>query len=164
MLNVRCLKHFTVVFIAVLPSCEALAQGQKPFDSAKIRDYVRGFVGPTSTANPPLLPLWAPTFRQQVDRCWKKPDGGSELPDVQAEFTIRLNSDGTLNGPPIPSVFNGPMTSYYQAYQESAQRALIECQPYQLPVDQFDQWKKFNPVFSNAKSSAQRPVSPDTPR
>ena len=32
-------------------------------------------------------------------------------------------------------------------YQESAMRAIIECQPYKLPAAYFDEWKYFLPAF-----------------
>jgi hypothetical protein len=150
MMSVHCLKHLAVVLIAVLLPCEV--QAQKPFDPAKISG-LRSTATPP--ANPPPIPAWEPAFAQQLERCWKKPYGGADVPRVQAEFAIRLKSDGTLDGPPIASAFNGPMTPYYQAYQESARRALIECQPYHLPADQFDQWKYFTPVFAEKKNSAQ---------
>jgi colicin import membrane protein len=41
-------------------------------------------------------------FRQQVERCWKKPYGGIEAQKVEAVFTIKLKRDGTLETMPVP--------------------------------------------------------------
>ena len=85
-------------------------------------------------------------FKQQVERCWKKPYGGIEAQRSEAVFNIRLKRDGSLEGMPVPE--GTPATPYLRVYQESALRAIIECQPYNLPAAYFDEWKYFAPVFS----------------
>jgi outer membrane biosynthesis protein TonB len=93
---------------------------------------------------------WGAMFQQQVERCWKKPFGGIESQNPEAAFTIRLKRDGTLEAMPVPE--GTPATPYLQVYQESARRAIIECQPYRLPAADFDDWKFFTPVFTDRKS------------
>jgi hypothetical protein len=39
---------------------------------------------------------WGSMFKQQVERCWKKPYGGIESQKPEAAFAIRLKRDGTL--------------------------------------------------------------------
>jgi colicin import membrane protein len=89
---------------------------------------------------------WGAMFRQQVERCWKKPYGGVEAQKVEAVFSIRLKRDGTLETTPVP--LPGGSSPYFRVYQESAQRAIIECQPYNLPAAYFDEWKYFEPAFT----------------
>ena len=43
-------------------------------------------------------------------------------------------------------------TPYLRVYQESALRAIIECQPYKLPAAFFEEWKYFAPVFTEQKT------------
>ena len=93
---------------------------------------------------------WGAMFKQQVERCWKKPYGGIEQQKSEAVFSIRLKRDGTLEGMPVPD--GTPATPYLRVYQESALRAIIECQPYRLPTAFFDEWKYFAPVFTEQKS------------
>jgi outer membrane biosynthesis protein TonB len=93
---------------------------------------------------------WGAMFRQQVERCWKKPYGGIEQQKSEAAFAIRLKRDGTLEGPPVPE--GTPATPYLKVYQESALRAIFECQPYRLPAAYFDEWKYFAPVFTEPKT------------
>ncbi len=93
---------------------------------------------------------WGAMFQQQVERCWKKPFGGIESQNPEAAFSIRLKRDGTLEAAPIPE--GTPATPYLRVYQESALRAIIECQPYNLPAAWFDEWKFFAPVFTERKS------------
>jgi len=93
---------------------------------------------------------WGSMFKQQVERCWKKPYGGIEQQKSEAVFAIRLTRDGTLEGMPVPE--GTPATPYLRVYQESALRAIIECQPYKLPAAFFEEWKYFAPVFTEQKT------------
>jgi colicin import membrane protein len=88
---------------------------------------------------------WGSMFRRQVENCWKKPYGGVEQERPEIAFAIRLKRDGTLEGMPVPD--GTPPSPYARAYQESALRAIIQCQPYNLPAVYFDEWKAFTPVF-----------------
>jgi outer membrane biosynthesis protein TonB len=92
---------------------------------------------------------WGSMFQAQVERCWKKPYGGIESQNPEAAFTIRLKRDGKLEGMPVPE--GTPATPYLRVYQESALRAIIECQPYNLPAAYFEEWKYFTPVFTDRK-------------
>ncbi|WP_334377021.1 cell envelope integrity protein TolA [Bradyrhizobium sp. AZCC 1719] len=88
---------------------------------------------------------WGSMFQRQVERCWKKPYGGIESQKPEVAFAIRLKRDGTLEGTPVPE--GVPATPYLRVYQESALRAIIECQPYKLPAAFYEEWKYFAPVF-----------------
>jgi len=88
---------------------------------------------------------WGSMFQRQVERCWKKPYGGIESQKPEVAFAIRLKRDGTLEGSPVPE--GTPATPYLRVYQESALRAIIECQPYKLPANFYEEWKYFAPVF-----------------
>jgi outer membrane biosynthesis protein TonB len=88
---------------------------------------------------------WGAMFQRQVERCWKKPYGGIESQKPEAAFVIRLKRDGTLEGSPVPE--GVPSTPFLRVYQESALRAIIECQPYKLPAAFYEEWKYFAPVF-----------------
>lgn len=89
---------------------------------------------------------WGAMFRRQVENCWKnKPYGGVEQERPEVAFNIRLKRDGTLEAMPVPD--GAPPTAYARAYSESALRAIIQCQPYNLPAAFFEEWKAFTPVF-----------------
>jgi outer membrane biosynthesis protein TonB len=88
---------------------------------------------------------WGSMFRRQVENCWKKPYGGVEQERPEIAFAIRLKRDGTLEAMPLPD--GTPPSPYARAYQESALRAIIQCQPYNLPAVYFEEWKAFTPVF-----------------
>jgi outer membrane biosynthesis protein TonB len=88
---------------------------------------------------------WGSMFQRQVERCWKKPYGSIESQRPEVAFNIRLKRDGTLEGNPVPE--GVPATPFLKVYQESAYRAIIECQPYNLPAAMYEEWKYFAPVF-----------------
>lgn len=140
---------------------------ERTFDQSKIaalldkRDPARQAVaGETLNSNAALglskgkaadnSATWGAMFQSQVERCWKKPYGGIESQNPEAAFSIRLKRDGTLEGMPVPE--GTPSTPYLRVYQESALRAIIECQPYNLPAAYFEEWKYFAPVFTERKT------------
>jgi colicin import membrane protein len=90
---------------------------------------------------------WGALFKSQVQRCWKKPYGGIEAQKVEAEFSIRLKKDGTLEAMPVAQA--APSSPFQRVFQESGLRAIIECAPYRLPAEFFEEWKFFYPVFDD---------------
>ena len=142
-------------------------KAERPFDQSKIaalldkRDPSRqAITGETLNSNAALglskgkaadnSATWGAMFQSQVERCWKKPFGGIESQNPEVAFEIKLKRDGTLEGAPVPE--GSPSTPYLRVYQESALRAIIECQPYNLPAAYFDEWKYFAPVFTERKT------------
>jgi colicin import membrane protein len=142
-------------------------QPQKPkertFDQSKIaalldkRDPSRQAVaGETLNSNAALglskgkaadnSATWGSLFKQQVDRCWKKPYGGVDAKDFFMEVQVKLKRDGSLEMAPTP--LTEPRNSYERVFLESALRATIECAPYRLPAPFFEEWKDFIPQFS----------------
>jgi len=149
------------------PPEQAKPKTERAFDQSKIaalldkRDPSRQAVtGDTLNPNAALglakgkaadnSATWGSMFKQQVERCWKKPYGGIEAQKSEAVFEIKLKRDGTLEGMPVPE--GTPATPYLRVYQESALRAIIECQPYKLPAAFFEEWKYFAPVFTEQKT------------
>jgi colicin import membrane protein len=152
---------------AAKPPEPAKPKTERTFDQSKIaalldkRDPTRNAAtGDTLNSNAALglangkaadnSATWGSMFKQQVERCWKKPYGGIESQKPEAAFAIRLKRDGTLEGMPVPE--GTPGTPYLRVYQESALRAIIECQPYRLPAAFFEEWKYFAPVFTEQKT------------
>jgi outer membrane biosynthesis protein TonB len=144
-------------------------KAERTFDESKIaalldkRDPTRQAVtGDTLNSNAALglskgkaadnSASWGAMFQDQVNRCWKKPYGGIEShDDPQIVIDVKLKRDGTLEASPLPETATQP-TPYLRVYQESALRAIIECQPYKLPAAFFDEWKYFAPVFHEEKT------------
>jgi hypothetical protein len=92
---------------------------------------------------------WGAMFQSQVGRCWKKLDSSADVQTANVAFRIRLKRDGTLEGAPDPE--ETAVTPDRRTYQENAARAIVECQPYHLPAEYYDEWKYFVPVFVPSK-------------
>jgi outer membrane biosynthesis protein TonB len=93
---------------------------------------------------------WGAMFKDQVLRCWKKPYGGLDAQNIQVEFAVRLRKDGSLEA--TPTVASSPRTPYERVFQESGQRAIIDCAPYRLPPQYYEGstgWNWFAPVFDS---------------
>ena len=100
----------------------------------------------------PHAHVWGAIFRDQVARCWHKPVGGDAAEQVEAVFKISLTRDGVLAEQPVAE---SPADSdFAKAYQKSAIRAINACQPYKLPVEYYEEWKLFIPVFSDRQGKS----------
>ena len=130
----------------------ALLDKRDPSHQAVTGDTINSnaALGTAKGSAPDNSATWGAMFRSQVERCWKKPYGGVESQNPEVAFSIRLKRDGTLESMPVPE--STPATPYLRVYQESALRAIIECQPYNLPAAYFEEWKFFAPVFTERKS------------
>jgi outer membrane biosynthesis protein TonB len=93
---------------------------------------------------------WGSMFKEQVNHCWKKPYGGIEARDAVAVFNIKLKRDGSLEATPV--VVGNTPTPFLRVFQESALRAIIDCQPYKLPAAFFEEWRYFQPAFDNKET------------
>jgi hypothetical protein len=89
---------------------------------------------------------WGKMFRSQVERCWKRPYSATGPQKVEAVISLKLRRDGTIEGTPVP--MPGGSGLYFRTYQEAALKAIMECQPYQLPAANFDEWKYFETAFN----------------
>jgi hypothetical protein len=67
---------------------------------------------------------------------------------MKVVFEINLTREGRLVGQPLVSSESSPTASEYsKAYREGALQAIIKCQPYTLPAEDYDKWKHFMPAF-----------------
>jgi outer membrane biosynthesis protein TonB len=149
---------------AAAPPQPTKPKAERTFDETKIaalldkRDPSRQAVtGDTLNSNAALglakgkaadnSATWGALFKDQVLRCWKKPYGGIEAQRVEAEFSIKLKKDGTLEAMPLAQT--SPSTTFQRVFLESGLRAIIECAPYRLPQAFFEEWRFFNPVFDS---------------
>ena len=85
---------------------------------------------------------WGAMFKSQVERCWKKPYGGIESP-AESRGCVHDPLETRWHAGRYAGAGGTPSTPYLRVYQESALRAIIECQPYNLPAAFFEEWKFF---------------------
>lgn len=78
-------------------------------------------------------------FRAQISRCWTPPVGGLGGDRIIVKLRIGLNKDGSLALP--PAIANRVVSPYFRPAAESALRAVMQCQPYRMPPEKYDQWR-----------------------
>lgn len=78
---------------------------------------------------------WGSMFEQQVERCWNRPFG-AEQRQPMVSITVRLGRDGVLQA--APKLEQPSTDPTIRMYQETAVRAVIQCQPYRLPPTMYE--------------------------
>lgn len=72
-------------------------------------------------------------MKKQVQRCWNINAGADGIDKIKVEIEVKLGPDGRIQGQPkIVSRGSGPL---YTDMADSAMRALLQCQAYDLPKD-----------------------------
>jgi colicin import membrane protein len=75
-------------------------------------------------------------------RCWQPPPTMPEGARYIAEVRVAFNVDGSLSAHPM--LVNPPSDPAWRAYAESAMRAVLKCNPLQVPPQYapfFEQWR-----------------------
>lgn len=78
-------------------------------------------------------------LRQRISQCWNPPVGGLGAESIRVKLRLQLDRDGMLNG--RPQVMNSGESSFFQAAADSAVRAVMLCQPYDLPAEKYALWQ-----------------------
>lgn len=78
-------------------------------------------------------------LRRCVSRYWSPPTGAASAAELVVKVRFNLKPDGMLQGPPI--VLNPRNTAFHFAAADSAKRAVLQCQPFQLPAKYYEHWK-----------------------
>jgi outer membrane biosynthesis protein TonB len=119
---------------------DLLAKGPEPQDreqSDKTRERVGAGTARMSTQRDAIAGM----LRSQVERCWSPPIGAPNAEQLIVSLDVSLGPDGTVQG--IPQIVDTTRMgdTYYRAAAEAAQRAVVQCSPYQLPAEYYDVWK-----------------------
>jgi len=85
-------------------------------------------------------------LRARLARLWTPPAGAPDPRELIVLVRMRLKSDGTLAAP--PEVLNSGHSPHYLAARDSAKRAVIRGQPYDmLRPEHYEQWKDIEITF-----------------
>jgi outer membrane biosynthesis protein TonB len=85
-------------------------------------------------------------LRARLQQLWSPPAGAKDPQELTLEVEIRFKPDGTLSAPPI--VLTSGSSPLFQAAKESAVRAVLRGQPYNmLRPEHYEQWKDVVIVF-----------------
>ncbi|HHK74441.1 MAG TPA: hypothetical protein ENJ57_04675 [Rhizobiales bacterium] len=84
-------------------------------------------------------------LRAQISQCWSPPIGVEDAQNLQIRLKLRLRRDGSLAGP--PELVNSNPDPLFEIAAESAIRAVIRCQNYQLPPEKYETWQDVRVTF-----------------
>src|SRR3546814_18086176 len=85
----------------------------------------------------------AQAIRQQIQPCWNPPAGGEDVAKLVTILRIQFRKDGTVVGQPQvtdQAGVTGNNQSYARQHGEAPKRAVLRCQPLQLPAALYELW------------------------
>jgi hypothetical protein len=101
-------------------------------------------VKPDLVINPEILS----NFIDKIKLCWNPPTNYKRNVNYIVTLGVKLSINGNLEEDPVNLSPNSGVEAL-QAY-EAARRAVVRCQPYELPPDEYEYWQeleiKFNPA------------------
>lgn len=78
-------------------------------------------------------------LRAKISQCWNPPVGGLGADAIKVKLRLRLREDGGLSRE--PEVVNRVGSPFFRAAADAAVRAVMLCQPYQLPARKYALWR-----------------------
>lgn len=78
-------------------------------------------------------------LRQQIHRCWNPPVGARDADELVVQVRVLLNADGSVEA--IPDAEAQGFGPFYDAVADSARRAVLSCQPYDLTASKYEFWR-----------------------
>jgi outer membrane biosynthesis protein TonB len=90
-------------------------------------------------------------LRSHIAVCWTPPPGASGADALIVDIIVRLNQRAEVKDVEIEDKARMQSDATFKAAALAAQRAIVDCSPLPLPLDQYDVWKEltfdFNPQF-----------------
>lgn len=135
-------RDFDASRIAALLNKSPEPERETPSDTNSDQPATQGFAnGRENSMSVSELDL----LRSQISRCWSPPIGVQGAEELAVRVRLTLNRNGTLAKPPetISQGSGGP----FIAASDAARRAVIRCQPYNLPAEKFETWREIHITF-----------------
>ena len=127
-------KEFNADEVAALLNKEKAAGG-----GAKRSTEEASLGGEKTTTGQKLTQSEMDALRGQVERCWNVPAGALEAENLKVSIQFKLDRAGELEGA-AAIIEGGDGSTVARAAAESARRAVMQCAPYNLPVDKYEAW------------------------
>ncbi|WP_426612229.1 hypothetical protein [Bradyrhizobium sp. McL0616] len=90
---------------------------------------------------------WPGDFQRAVKQCFHFIYRGRDADQYEVDIDIELAIDGSLASEPAVVAIRGPSQHVAQYVADSAKRAVIECRPYRLPQELYENWKHIPMTF-----------------
>ena len=78
-------------------------------------------------------------LRRKVESCWQLVAGMSGAEDVRIQVKMNLNQSGYIDGQPQVDARGGTDTAR-RTLSDSVRRAVLRCEPYELPIEKYGVW------------------------
>jgi hypothetical protein len=86
--------------------------------------------------------------RKQIEGCWNMPTGMPDTQNLIVEIVVEVNQDGSVRKAEVVDRSRMSSDSFYRRAAESAQRAILRCNPLPLPQGKYEEWKKITFSFT----------------
>ncbi|MCT4552694.1 MAG: hypothetical protein N4A44_03430 [Alphaproteobacteria bacterium] len=85
-------------------------------------------------------------IKYKIKGCWNIDPGAKGIQDLSIEIDSVLTPDGSIQSVNIVDMRSYNSNPHFKAAADSARRALIDCAPYNLPMERYSIWKdiRFN--------------------
>ncbi len=83
-----------------------------------------------------------------IRECWSVPIGIRNDSELKVTLGVELDRDGTVKGTPRLLEPGAIESSEIEQAFNAARRAVMRCQPYELPADKYEQWQRMEIVFN----------------
>ncbi|WP_159586168.1 cell envelope integrity protein TolA [Chelativorans xinjiangense] len=101
--------------------------------------------GERTTAGETLTQSEEDAIRRKMEQCWQVPAGAMGLEGVRISIQFRLDPSGAVEG--NPEIVSSVSSSVERAVADSARRAILRCQPYNLPAEKYNAWAEMKMNF-----------------
>jgi hypothetical protein len=127
---------------------EAAKPEQQPTKAAP-QQVARANPQPSAPLGAQLTSSEVDLIKQQLHPCWNPDPGALNAAQLQPEFRVEMNADGTVRTAALMNSdqMNDPA---FRSAAEAARRALLNpaCQPLKFPPEKYSQWQTFTVTFS----------------
>lgn len=127
----------------LLAEAPAQAEQEEPKPSDKTRQRVGAGTALTMTEKDALV--------GQISKCWSPPAGAPNPEQFVVTLRVEFGQDGRVRGIPEVEEMSRMGEPYFRQFAEAAQRAMIQCGPYQLVVDRYESLQEVDVVMDPSK-------------
>ncbi len=89
----------------------------------------------------------ARAIQQRLRSCWRLEPGAQEAENLAVRVTVLFNPDGTVRKIQIVDSQRMATDNFFRSAAENARRAILKCQPFNLPLQEYFVWQRVNLNF-----------------
>jgi len=120
----------------------------------KVKPVTASSTGQKFIESLPLTISEMDSIRAQIEKCWSFPAGARGAEDLVVQVRLFLSPDGSLSRP--PEIINSarmalPGEEFFRVAAESALRAVLKCEPLDVPEGKYERWRELELTFDPRK-------------